>query len=361
MKKIVALILTVILFTLTVSCSGGGSKAEKTAPANKSLSAVTKKKLDETLKSRGFKGVVNLTKKGAVIYTYVNGKDFDGKSLKASSSMYLGSVSKQFCAASILMLRDKGKLSLNDKLEKYFPKYKIGKNITVKNLLTMRSGIMDMVNEGRNVEVDYNKCENENIDIVKKWIFSQELKFKPDSKYAYSNSNYFLLADIVKQVSGLRYHDFVRENIFKPLKMNHSGFVEEVKNNPSWAKGLTRGEENGNIIQTGLSNGAGDIVSNSADMDIWMEKLSGGEIVSEKSYREMIKDYSPESATRYGFGLERLYGDGVGHLGVIGNYCALDYINEKNELRIFAASNKSSAQSYISGLPMLFLNILKNN
>ena len=360
MKKIVVLILTVIILSLTVSCSQEASKPKNPAPAKKAISAETKKKLDEVLNSRGFKGDVSLTKKGDTFYTYVNGEDSDGKPLKTSSPMYLGSVSKQFCTASIIILRDKGRLSLNDKLKKFFPEYKIGKNITIKNLLTMRSGIMDMVNEGQCEGVDYNNSEKKNIKAVKKWIFSQKLKFKPDSEYSYSNSNYFLLADIVSQVSGQRYHDFVRENIFKPLKMDSSGFVEEVKDNPPWAKGLTRGEENGNIVQTGLSNGAGDITSNCTDMEKWMEGLSGGKIISKKSYREMIKDYSPESATRYGYGLERLYKDGVGHFGVIESCCALDYINEKNDLCLFAASNRRSTQSYISSLPMLLLKNLIN-
>lgn len=359
MKKIVILFLTAALLILTVSCSRDASTAEKASDKNGTTSSETQSKLNEILKIRGFKGVVSIVKKGRNIYTYANGKDSDGDSLKPSSSMYLGSVSKQFCAVSILTLRDKGKLSLNDKLKKYFPKYKIGKNITIKNLLTMRSGIMDMVNEGQIAGANYKNSEKKNIDVVKRWIFSRELKFKPGSKYAYSNSNYFLLADIVKQVSGQRYHNFVRENLFKPFNMKHSGFVEEVKDNPSWAKGLTRGKENGNIIQTGLSNGAGDIISNSADMDIWMDKLSDGEIISKKSLSEMTKDYSPESATRYGYGLERLYKDGIGHFGVIENYCAFDYINKKSGLRIFAASNKRSAQSYISSLPMLFFNILE--
>ncbi len=359
MKRIVVLLISVVLLSLTVSCSQSGVKSEKPASVKEAVSPKAKKNADNVLKSLGFKGVVSLKKNGEVVYTYVNGKDYNGKPFKVSSSMYLGSVSKQFCAASVIILRDKGKLSLSDRLEKYFPEYKKGKNITLKNLLTMRSGIMDMVNEGKCDELDYNNSEEENIDAVKKWVFSQKLKFKPDSKYAYSNSNYFLLADIVKQVSGLRYHDFVRKNIFKPLKMKNSGFVEDVKDEPSWAKGLNRGEENGNIVQTGLSNGAGDIVSNAADMDKWMAALSKGQIVSKKSYREMIKDYSPESATRYGYGLERLYRDGVGHLGAIGTCSALDYFNEKENIRLFAASNKGSAQSYIGSLPMSLINNLK--
>ncbi len=358
MKKIVVLILTVIILSFTVSCSQGNSTAEKPAVEKQVNSAA--KKADEVLKSRGFKGVVSLTKNGKEVYRYANGKDSDGNDFTADSSMYIGSVSKQFCAVSIIMLRDKGKLNLNDKLDKYFPEYKTGKIITIKNLLTMRSGIMDMVNEGHCSGVSYNNSEKENIKAVKKWIFSQKLKFKPDSKYAYSNSNYFLLADIVKQISGQSYHEFVRKNIFKPLKMNHSGFIEDVEDNPSWAKGLMKGENGESINPRGLPNGAGDIASNAADMEKWMRALSDGTLISEKSFREMIKDYSPESATRYGYGLERLYKDGIGHMGVIGTYCALDYINEKNNIRLFAASNKSSAQSYIGSLPMQLLNALNN-
>ena len=355
MKKLFAVIVSAALICLTAACSN--ESASEVKPTDSAVTTVADKNeaMDEVLKNNHFKGIVSLTKDGEVIYQYIDGKDKSDNDLTADSSMYIGSVSKQFCAASVIMLRDQGKLSVDDTLEKYFPEYEIGRNITVKNLLTMRSGIIDMVNEGTCDGVEYENTEEENTDAVKKWIFSKPLKFEPDTEYAYSNSNFFLLSEIVKQISGQRYHDFVRENIFEPLNMTHSGFVEEVSENPAWAEGLARGEENGNIIETGLSNGAGDIASNAADMDAWMAGLSGGRLISEESFREMSANYSSESGTGYGYGLMPMYSGGIGHPGAISTYNSLDYINSEHGLRLFIASNKGSARGYIDSLPASLL------
>ena len=270
MKKLFSILFAALLICLTAcsaNTSGPSSDTEQTATSAETTDADIKEQMDGVLQKHKFQGIVSLTQNGEVIYQYVNGKDKNDNDLTVDSSMYIGSVSKQFCATSIMMLRDQGKLSVDDTIEKYFPEYETGKDITIKNLLTMRSGISDMVNEGQCDGLSFQNTEDETIAAVKEWIFAQPLKFEPDSQYAYSNSNYFLLADIVKQISGQRYHDFVRENIFEPLGMTHSGFVEEVKDDPAWAEGLTRGDENGNVIQTGLANGAGDIATNAADMD----------------------------------------------------------------------------------------------
>ena len=359
MKKLFSIPFAALLICLTAcsaNTSGPSSDTEQTATSAETTDADIKEQMDGVLQKHKFQGIVSLTQNGEVIYQYVNGKDKNDNDLTVDSSMYIGSVSKQFCATSIMMLRDQGKLSVDDTIEKYFPEYETGKDITIKNLLTMRSGISDMVNEGQCDGLSFQNTEDETIAAVKEWIFAQPLKFEPDSQYAYSNSNYFLLADIVKQISGQRYHDFVRENIFEPLGMTHSGFVEEVKDDPAWAEGLTRGDENGNVIQTGLANGAGDIATNAADMDAWMSGISEGKLISKETFLEMTQNYSPDAGTSYGYGLQAMYGGGTGHPGTIGTYNALDYIHTEHGLRLFIASRKGSAQEYINSLPAALLN-----
>lgn len=355
MKRIIAIILSAVMLCLTAACSTGSTTAHDTTTAKTAVTDDIKEQMDSVLTGYGFKGIVSLSQNGEVVYQYVDGKDKTDNDLTADSSMYIGSTSKQFCAASIIMLRDQGKLSVDDTLDKYFPDYEDGKKLTIKNLLTMRSGIVDMVNEGRVDGVTYDNTEDDNIALIKEWIFEQPLKFEPDAEYAYSNSNFFLLAEIVKQVSGKSYHDFVRENIFEPLGMTHSGFVEEVPDAPDWAEGLLAGDGNTAIEPPGLPTGAGDIAANAADMDKWMAGLSDGTIVSEESFKEMSENYSPDSSMRYGYGLMGMAYNGVGHDGSIGTYSALDYINMEHGLRLFVASNKSSTQSFIEALPTALL------
>ena len=354
MKRLIAILLSAVLICFT-ACSSGSSPNTETTVSKTEITDEVKAEMDTVLTGYGFKGIVSLTQNGEVVYQYINGKDKADNDLTSDSSMYIGSTSKQFCAASIIILRDQGKLSVDDTLDKYFPDYEDGKRLTIKNLLTMRSGIVDMVNEGRVDGVTYDNTEEKNIDLIRDWIFAQPLKFEPDAEYAYSNSNFFLLSEIVKQVSGKSYHAFVRENIFEPLGMTHSGFVEDVPCDPSWADGLLRGDGNTSIEPPGLPTGAGDIASNAADMDKWMAGLSDGTVVTKDSFEEMSANYSPDSSMRYGYGLMGMAYDGIGHDGSIGTYSALDYINTENGLRLFIASNKASTQSFIEALPAALL------
>ena len=355
MKKLITIILSAVLLCLTAACSAEDTLDRDAAASKAEITEGVKAQMDSVLTGYGFKGIVSLTQNGEIVYQYVSGKDKADNDLTADSSMYIGSTSKQFCAASIIMLRDQGRLSVDDALDKYFPDYEYGKKLTIKNLLTMRSGIVDMVNEGQADGVTYDNTEEENLALVREWILSQPLKFEPGTEYAYSNSNYFLLSEIVKQVSGKSYHDFVRGNIFEPLGMTHTGFVEEVPGDPSWADGLQRGDGNTGVEPPGLPTGAGDIASNAADMDKWMAGLSDGTVVSKESFEEMSANYSPDSSTQYGYGLMGMAYGGTGHPGAIGTYHALDYINTEHGLRLFIASGKASSQSFIDALPSALL------
>ncbi|MEE1218678.1 MAG: serine hydrolase domain-containing protein [Ruminococcus sp.] len=364
MKKLLVIFLCTALALSSVACSLSNTESsniaegttisetkEETKPATpKIVDDKMREQMDNTLKEFNFEGIVCLTKDGSIVYEWVTGKDEKGTDLTIDSTLYLGSVSKQFCATAIMILRDQGKLSVDDTLDIYFPEYKYGKDITIKNLLSMRSGITDRL--GGDVDINSispDNTDSENTAAIKKSIFSQPLSFDPDTAMAYCNTNYFLLANIVEQVSGQGYKEFVRENIFEPLGMKNSGFVDEVKDNPEWASGITYNTFTAGEDCPGLTKGAGDVASNAADMDAWMTGLSSGKVVSVETYREMITDHSPDYGTRYGYGLQGMLSDSIGHAGHIGSYYALDLINEKSGYNLFIVSNRNSTR--IRNLP----------
>ncbi|MGN0476015.1 MAG: serine hydrolase domain-containing protein [Ruminococcus sp.] len=342
MKKILAIILSLILTLSLASCSSENEEKDRGDTKETKVATITdevKKNMDSILEKKSFEGIVCLTENGSVVYQSVTGKDEKGSDLTIDSAMYIGSISKQFCSSAILFLRDQGKLSVDDTLDKYFSEYKYGKDITLKNLLSMRSGISDMAGNVKGISAD--KTEDENTEIIKKWIFSQPLEFEPDSSIMYCNSNYFLLANIVEQVSEQSYEDFIRENFFEPLGMTHSGFIKDVKDEPEWAKGLTYDTFTLGEDSQGLTKGAGDIVSNASDMDKWMTGLSTGKLISLDSYREMTTNYSTETTKGYGYGMFVSFFGGVGHSGLIGNYTSFDYINEEKGYNLFVSSNNN--------------------
>lgn len=338
MKKFIALVLAAVTLLSFASCSSGGKSAQNSKASSKPSNS-EKDKILEVLDRCGYMGVAIVTKNGKTVLEYANGKDEDGEKLSVKSSMYIGSVSKQFCAAAVMILRDSGKLSVKDKLKKYFPKYKYADRITIKNLLTMRSGIISMV-EGKSGSIAPDFSRKKNIKAQLDAIFKEPLNFKPGSKYEYSNSNYFLLSNIVEMVSKKSYIDFIRENIFKPLKMNSSGFVDEVRKHPAWAKGLSYDTFTGNDSCEGVTQGAGDIVSNTKDMSAWMTALLNGKVVKESTFKEMTKNYSPDHGY-YGYALEGQTKGGIGHSGLIGNYHSKDYMNKKLGYNIFLSTRNN--------------------
>lgn len=338
MKKMIAILLCLILLVSAAACSADGPQvSEPTGPV---ITEEVKAKLDAVLQDKNYEGIVYLTFNGEVVYQSVSGTNDMGNPLTIDSPMYICSMSKQFCASAILMLRDQGKLSLDDTLEKYFPEYTIGKDITLKNLLTMRSGICrdvdPMLEEPEKYE---NNTAEENEALFKEYVFGRTLLFTPGTDFAYSNNNYRLLSFIVEMVSDQNYEDFIRQNIFEPLGMTHSGFSIEVPDHPEW--GLTYD----NIQATGgvpvLAQGAGGIVTTAADMDIWMTALQSGEVICMESFREMTTNYSPGTANRYGYGLMGTSRDGWGHTGGNLHYTSRTYFSEEYGFNLYMVTNKS--------------------
>jgi CubicO group peptidase (beta-lactamase class C family) len=142
--------------------------------------------------------------------------------LTPDSAFDIGSTSKQFSAASILLLEKQGKLSLNDDVRKYIselPDY--GKKITILNLLNHTSGLRDYLAlfELAGVNIDSVTTDEEALALITR---QKALNFDPGSEWLYSNTGYFLLSVIVKRTSGTSLTEFAAENIFQPLHMSHT-------------------------------------------------------------------------------------------------------------------------------------------
>lgn len=352
MRKFLAVALMLTLVLSATACStgdnadNGESSVQPTTTATEDISTAEteptlsiEEQIDNILDDYRFEGVVYLTQNGKVLYQLTTGSADNGEAFTTETPIPVGSISKQFCSTAILMLRDQGKLSLDDTLDVYFPEYEHGKNVTLKHLLTMRSGITDAFNMELLDKISAENTEEENTDIIKTEIFSQPPYCDPDTKMSYSNSNYFLLGNIVEQVSGQKYMDFLRENIFTPLEMNHTGSVEEMLDSPEWANGVAYDKVEDAKIK-GLTKGAGNIVSSAEDMDKWLTAIRSGKVISNDSYQEMITDYSTDYANGYCYGFWPCAKNGIGHSGGIGEYVAFDYFNEENDFNLFIVSNK---------------------
>ncbi|MGD9489017.1 MAG: serine hydrolase [Calditrichaceae bacterium] len=206
----------------------------------------------------------------------------------------IGSLSKQFTAASLVLLEEQGKISLEDDIRKYIPEFPdYGASITIRHLLNHTSGITDYdwltVLTGSAAEGTL--TENSIFDLITR---QRQLNFTPGDEYYYSNSGYFLAGLIVKRVSGMTLPQFVSKNIFKPLGMNHSFIFDNPDLNQ---KNLATGyiaknkheytEEHsfaGNIV------GDGGVCTTIDDMILWDSNFSankiGGSDFTKKMYRQ---------------------------------------------------------------------------
>lgn len=218
----------------------------------------------------------------------------------------LGSITKQFTAASILLLQERGQLRVEDEITKYLPDYPThGQKITVENLLTHTSGIpsytglpewMPRVREDMKLP-----------DLIAMFK-DKPLEFNPGEKWEYDNSGYILLGAIIEKVSGKSYEQFVEEEIFQKLGMAHSryGHAEEIT--PLRASGYEKNEKgfyNARYLSMTQPYAAGSLMSTVDDLAIWDRALSSEALLKKASLDRMFTPYKLPSglSTHYGFGM----------------------------------------------------------
>ena len=228
------------------------------------------------------------------------------------ASFEIGSVTKQFTAASILLLVERGKLSIDDDVTKYLPEYSThGQHITIRHLLTHTSGIKGYTELPE--FADLMKVSKPRDTLVK--LFGEKpLDFAPGAALVYNNSAYFLLGLIIEKVSGQTYADFVKANLFDKVGMSGSYYCSESAIHRHHAHGydtFAGALVNKAFLSHTWPYAAGSLCSTASDLGAWLAALHGGRVLSADSYRAMITPVSLADGTkaRYGFGV------GVAQLG----------------------------------------------
>jgi CubicO group peptidase (beta-lactamase class C family) len=221
-----------------------------------------------------------------------------------ATNVRLASVTKQFTAMAVLMLSEQKKLSLDDKILKFFPDFPLyGKDITVRNLLNHTSGLIDY----EDFVPDTQTYQVLDADCLRLMFTAESLYFPAGTKYQYSNTGYALLALIVERTSGERFADFVKKNIFDPAGMRttvaYENGISTVAN-----RAFGHSFENGTWIETDQSNtsavlGDGGIYSNVEDMSRWISTLSKFTLIPEPLQRQAWSDASLNDGTPIPYGM----------------------------------------------------------
>ena len=334
---------TQIILFLVVCCYVGISSAQ-----------VIEKDIDSIITSKvnsdSFGVILLVKEKGKVLYDKAFGKsNIELKQdMKTDNIFDIGSITKEFTAVSILQLKDKGKLKLDDDIRMYIPDYPTqGYKITIENLLTHTSGIKS--------HTDSSWAENEaglffenTIDVID-YYKNDSLEFAPGDKYSYANVGYLILGHIIEKVSGLTYADYLNKYIFKPLGMTNTFFPtdgEEIKNK---AKGYE--VEDGSIVPAryySLSQGRGDggIHSTTSDISKWYDGLLSNKVISRESLEKAWSPYKLNngSFSNYGYGFfsdKKFDKLTIFHTGFIFGSSTSDLFFPEDDLLIFLFSNIS--------------------
>ncbi|MGH1159791.1 serine hydrolase domain-containing protein [Bacillus mycoides] len=288
-------------------------------------------KLDQYLKDKGFNGTVLVTDKNNVVlrkgYGYANIKD---KVLTTPRTKYrIGSITKTVVAISILQLREKGKLNIEDNVNKYIPSFPADKNITLRNLLTHTSGLPD---QGQG-SVD----AASRLKLVT-WIGAQKLQFPAGTGWKYTDYNYMLLAYIVEKISNKPLAEYVKENIFTPVEMNESGMGATLPEDIFLAEGYTK-KDNELIAAPRLKMnwlyGCGEMYTTVEDMKRLDEAIMDGKLISKQSLSDM---FTVSPARKYGFSFY-IYPDYYHNHGVLAGWNTFNNFNWDKRTFVILFSN----------------------
>jgi CubicO group peptidase (beta-lactamase class C family) len=251
----------------------------------------------------------------------------------------LGSITKQFTAASVLLLEERGKLKTDDPVKKFMPDAPAAwDKVTIFHLLTHTSGIPSFTGFP-----DY--ASQEPFATTPEKLVARfrdkPLDFQPGEKWSYSNSGYVLLGYLLEKASGESYEKFVQENIFGPLGMKDSGYDSNSAIIPRRAAGYARVKdqtENAGFIHVSIPFSAGALYSTTEDLLRWERGLFGGKLLSAVSLAKMTTPFKEDYAC--GVGVRTVSGHKVvDHGGGIEGFNTFLAYYPEDKLTVVALSN----------------------
>ncbi len=267
----------------------------------------------------------------------------------------IGSMTKQFTAAAAMMLVEEGKVSLDDKITKYFPDAPEWWNqITVRHLLSHTSGIQNHVAVPGYLDIFKTSITSKNFpsrDELLKEFYKLPSEFQPGETWAYDNTGYYLLGIIVEKASGKDFWQFLDERIFKPLGMNATRNTDTrpiVPNRASGYEWVNNKFENRPVLLPFVGFSAGSILSTVEDMAKWDAALYTEKLLKKSTLEQMWTPAKTNDGALasfdYGFGwfIDNYHGHRlVQHTGGTPGFSSAIYRFTDDKLTIIILSNHS--------------------
>jgi D-alanyl-D-alanine carboxypeptidase len=301
---------------------------------------------------------VAVIKDGRVVLLRAYGRARIEPEVKASPAMRysIGSVSKEFLAAAILLLAEQGKLTLDDPVAKYFPTLTEAGRVRIRDLLTHTSGYRDFWPQDYVPRTMLQPIEPEKL--IRDWA-TLPLDFEPGTQYQYSNTGYSIAAAIVEKVAGQPLMDLLRARIFEPLHMHSVLDVNLGHLAPADAAGYLRyalgpprpAPKEG----AGWLFGAGELAMTAEDLARWDLALLDGTLLAPSSFQAMssARLLANGVSTEYGLGLDVYLSSGrrvLGHSGEVSGFVSQNtlYPDQKAAVVVLTNQDASSAAQQLS-------------
>jgi CubicO group peptidase (beta-lactamase class C family) len=288
---------------------------------------------------------IAIVRNGTQVYEQAYGEGRVGTPAATSMRYAIGSVSKQFTATAILLLAEEGKLSLDDRVSRWFPRLTRAGDVSLRQLLSMTSGYQDYWPQ------DYVFTAMQSpttADAIMAHWASQPLDFEPGSTWQYSNTNYVIAAAIVEKVAGMPFMNFLRQRIFTPLNMTT---VADFDAGPLGDK------DAGAFLRNGLGPfraapkeaprwlfGAGQLAMTAHDLATWDLAMINQSVMKPASYQAQQLTFLLNNGTSTGYGLGINVGMAGGrrrlsHGGAVSGYTTTNLVYPDDKAAIVVFTN----------------------
>lgn len=349
------------------------SRTEETTKGDARFSAQNLQELDNTIakvrKDKNLPGVlVGVSVPGEGEYLSAQGSaNLDtGTKPQPGDQFRIGSVTKTFVATAILQLVEEGKLSKSDTLSKWYPDFPNADEITVDDLLRMRSGIPHYWNEKTLKQYYDNPLQNvTNEDIIEATAAKADQFEPPDQQTEYSDTNYNILGAILEKVSGNDIATQLDQSIISPLGLENT-FYPTDDELPGDLHGYGLDPKSGElkdktILNPAPSDGAGAMISDMSDLAVWSRVLYKGDLLTPETQQARLKTQPEEGAPEsqgYGEGIAKL-GKLWGHGGTIAGFSTDMWYIPEEDATIVVSVNRCD-ETYVNRSNYVLLPVLKS-
>lgn len=286
-----------LLCSLILGCSGSDSDSSEVIELELPITAavVDQYGIYDYLITQQYQGSVLVFEQGVELFN--GGFGYENRSSgiinDSNTNFRIGSITKQFTAVAILILQERGLLSVDDFLSTYLFDFPNGDRITLKHLLNHTSGIPNYTEFDFYPSIVEQKHTTED---VLDYFKHKPLEFTPGSEFSYSNSGYVVLGAIIESISQLSYTEFLRREIFGPLDMVQSGYLDLNEYNIEMALGYVSDYNRSPFIDQTLPNADGGLASNVVDLLKWHRALQDNVLINEQTKQLMFTPYLENAA-----------------------------------------------------------------